>query len=71
MGCEGVFEEAQGWGLEEGVENTEEALKCWNLGHILDAELSGKKKPKEQTLEDTINEEHGSPPSSDDVVTVD
>ena len=53
-------------------EKTEEALKCWNLGHILDVEMSGKKKPEEWTLEDVINEEHGgSPLRSDDVATVD
>ena len=53
-------------------ENTEETLKCWcqNLGHILDAELSGKKNLEEWTLEDMNNEEHGSPLSSDDLVTV-
>ena len=51
-------------------ENTKEALKCWNLEHILDAELSGKKKPEEWTLEYMINEEHGSPLSSDNVVIV-
>ena len=46
-------------------------MKCWNLEHILDVELPGKKKLKEWTLENMINEEHGSPLSSDDIVIVD
>ena len=54
----------------EKKESTEEALKCWNLENILHAELAGKKKPEEWTLEDMIIEEHGSPLSSDDVVIV-
>ena len=51
-------------------ENTEEALKCWNLEHILDAELSCKKKLEVWTLENMVDEEHGSSLSSDDVVIV-
>ena len=60
MGCEGVFEQI-----------TEEALQCWNLDHILDAELPGKKKPEKCTFKDMINEEHGNPLSNDDTVIVD
>ena len=47
-------------------ENTQEAFKCLNLEHILDAE-----QPEEWTLEDMTNEEHGNPLSSDDIVIVD
>ncbi len=38
-------------------ENTEEALKCWNLERIIDAEQQGKDAPSELTLEDILNEE--------------
>jgi hypothetical protein len=40
-------------------ENTEEALKCWNLECIIDAEQQGKESPSELTLEDILNEEGG------------
>ena len=52
-------------------ENTQKALKCQNLEHILDAELAGKKKLEECTMDDVINLEHGSPLCSDDVDIVD
>ena len=52
-------------------EYIEEALKCWNLEHICDAELPGKKTLEEWTLEDMINEENGNPLSSDAVIIVD
>lgn len=63
---------------KEGVwkeENLNEALKCWNLERILDAELLGKQVPRELTVEDLLN---GGTPSSNgdsesdvDVVTLD
>ena len=37
-------------------ENTVEAVKCWNLERMLDAELLGKPKPSELTLDDLLNE---------------
>ncbi len=40
-------------------ENTEEALKCWNLDHIIDAEQQRKDAPSELKLEDLLNEEAG------------
>ncbi len=40
-------------------ENTEEALKCWNLERIIDAEQQGKDAPSELKLEDLLNEEAG------------
>ncbi len=40
-------------------ENTEEALKCWNLERIIDAEQQGKDTPSELMLEDILNEEGG------------
>ena len=40
-------------------ENTEEALKCWNLERIIDAEQLGKDTPSELKLEDLLNEETG------------
>ncbi len=40
-------------------ENTEEALKCWNLERIIDAEQLGKDAPSELKLEDLLNEEAG------------
>ncbi len=40
-------------------ENTEEALKCWNLEHIIVAEQQGKDAPSELKLEDLLNEEAG------------
>ena len=49
----------------------EEALKCWNLERILDAELAGKQKAEEWTLEDMVNEENENPTSCGEVVVVD
>jgi len=40
-------------------ESTEEALKCWNLEHIIDAEQQGKDAPSELNMEDLLNEETG------------
>jgi hypothetical protein len=40
-------------------ENTDEALKCWNLECIIDAEQQGKDVPSELTLKDILNEEVG------------
>ncbi len=38
-------------------ENTLEALKCWNLERIIDAEMFGKPPPTEMTLEQLVQEE--------------
>ncbi len=38
-------------------ENTEEALKCWNLERIFYAEQQGKDAPSELNIEDLLNEE--------------
>ncbi len=40
-------------------ENTEEALKCWNLERIIDAGQQGKDAPSELKMEDFLNEETG------------
>jgi hypothetical protein len=40
-------------------ENTEEALKCWSLERIIDAEQQEKDAPSELKLEDLLNEEAG------------
>ena len=40
-------------------ENTEEALKCWNLERIIDAEQQGKDAPSELNMEDLLNKETG------------
>jgi len=40
-------------------ESTEEALKCWNLEPIIDAEQQGKDAPSELKMEDLLNEETG------------
>ncbi len=40
-------------------ENTEEALKCWNLERIIDAEQQGKDAPSELKIKDLLNEETG------------
>ena len=40
-------------------ENTEEALKCWNLERIIDADLMGDGKPSQLTMNDLINESVG------------
>jgi len=37
--------------------NTEDALKCWNLERILEAESLGITMPAELTLDDLVNEE--------------
>ena len=38
-------------------ENTVEALKCWNLERIIDAELMGDSHPSEITIKELIQEE--------------
>ncbi len=40
-------------------ENTKEALKCWNLERIIDAEQQGRGTPDELRLEDLLHEEAG------------
>jgi hypothetical protein len=37
-------------------ENTVEAVKCWNLERILDAEQRRQPMPKELTMDDLVNE---------------
>ena len=37
-------------------ENTEEALKCWNLERILDADLMGEPAPTQLTMNDLLSE---------------
>ena len=37
-------------------ENTEEALKCWNLERIIDADLMGDSQPLELTIDELVNE---------------
>ena len=39
------------------TKNTEDALKCWNLECILEAESYGITMPAELTLDDLVNEE--------------
>ena len=36
--------------------NTEEALKCWNLERIINAEQQGKDAPSELNMEDLLND---------------
>ena len=38
---------------------TDDAVKCWNLERILDAELQGVSKPEELTADDLIAEMNG------------
>ena len=38
-------------------ENTDEALKCWNLEHILEAKALGQPTPAELTMDDLVMEE--------------
>jgi len=40
-------------------ESTEEALKCWNLEGIIDAEQQGKDALSELKMDDLLNEEAG------------
>ena len=47
------------------MSNTEEALKCWNLERIIDAESMGVAAPAALTLNDLFNEEE---PEEDDNV---
>ena len=51
--------------LKLDVSNTEEALKCWNLERIIDAESMGVAAPAALTLNDLLNEEE---PEEDDNV---
>ncbi len=39
-------------------EDTVEAVNCWNLEHILDAEQRGQPMPKELTMDDLVNEDN-------------
>jgi hypothetical protein len=41
-------------------ENTEEALKCWNLERVLEAKSLGQSLPAELTMDDLVMEEHDS-----------
>ena len=36
-------------------ENIEEALKCWNLESIIDADLVGEDKPSQLTMNDLVS----------------
>jgi hypothetical protein len=38
-------------------ENTVEAVTCWNLEHILDAEQHGQPMPEELTMDDLVGED--------------
>ena len=49
-------------------ENTEEALKCWNLERILEAESLGKTPPADLTMDDLVREESD---SSKGVISID
>ena len=49
-------------------ELTLEALKCWNLEHIIDAEMLGKPSPTKMTLEQFFQEEVGK--SDEDFIVV-
>ena len=40
-------------------EGTDDALKCWNLERVIDAETYGKPNPKDLTLNDFMREEEG------------
>ena len=47
------------WRCKAGTwskERTEEALKCWNLERVIEAELMGKLEPEELTMEELIQE---------------
>ena len=46
----------------------EEALKCWNLERIIEAEAFGQPMPEHLTMNDLVMEENDS--SQDDVVVV-
>jgi hypothetical protein len=50
-----IEQRKRGWKKE----STEEALKCWNLERIIDAEQQGKDAPSELKMEDLLNEEAG------------
>ena len=54
-------------------ENTAEALKCWNLERIIDAEMLGKPPPPELTLEELVQEENSAATSigNDAIVVLD
>lgn len=58
------------WRCKAGAwkkENTEEALKCWNLERIIDAESMGLGAPAELTLNEyLLNEEESEGGGSDD-----
>ena len=49
-------------------ENTEDALKCWNLERILESESLGIQMPAELTLDDLVNEERE---TTEEVVLID
>ena len=60
--------------MEHGKKkNTVEALKCWNLERIIDAEMLGKPPPPELTLEELVQEENSAATSigNDAIVVLD
>lgn len=52
-------------------ENAEEALKCWNLERVIEADAFGKPAPKELTMEKFMEDEAQEQSSSKEVVVVD
>ena len=48
---------------------TEEAVKCWNLERLIDAELVGGSKPEPLTIDDLLRE-GGVPPAGEGEVEV-
>ena len=48
--CMPVFKAGKKWSLEEG--DIEEALKCWNLERILEAETFGQHMPADLTMQE-------------------
>ena len=54
------------------AENIEEALKCWNLKHIIAAALMGEPQPKHLSMRDLVGEgaEHITSTNVQDAVEV-
>lgn len=51
--------------------NEEEAVRCWNLERLIDAEMNQQPAPKELCLDDLIREAEGEGSNDNDVISID
>ena len=51
--------------------NEEEAVRCWNLERLIDAEMNQQPAPKELCLDDLIREAEGEGSNDNGVISID